>query len=97
MPSKHNFQQDTLITRNNDPLQADLDGEVIMVGLEQGNYYGLGSVGSRIWELLEQPLTRDQLIARLVDEFDVEQETCELQTAGFLNDLLDHGLISVNG
>jgi hypothetical protein len=97
MSPNHSFQADTVITRNNDPLQADLDGEIIMVGLEQGNYYGLGSVGSRIWELLEQPATKGQLVARLLEEYAVEQEVCEQQTIGFLNDLLDHGLISING
>ena len=97
MSSNHIIQIDTVITRSNDILQAELDGEVIMIGLEQSNYYGLGSVGSRIWELLEQPPTMGELLARLQEEYSIDQETCEKDTLVFLDDLLDHGLISVNG
>lgn len=91
------LQTDTVIIRNNEPLQADVDGEIVMASLEQGNYYGLGSVGSRIWELLEQPTTKGELISRLCDEYEVDQETCEMDTQKFLTDLLEHNLLTING
>ena len=91
------LQTDTEIVRNNEPLQADVDGEIVMASLEQGNYYGLGSVGSRIWELLEKPTTQAELIRRLQDEYEVDQETCEKDTQKFLADLLEHNLLTING
>lgn len=96
MSSNHIIQLNTMITRSNEILLAELDGEVIMVGIEQSNYYGLGSVGSRIWELLEQPLTMAELLARLQEEYSIDQETCAKDTLVFLDNLLDHSLISIN-
>ena len=88
---------ETTISRNNEPLQADVDGEIVMASLEQGNYYGLGNVGSRIWELLEQPVTQADLIAQLMEEYEIDQSTCEAETLKFLQDLQTNNLISVNG
>ena len=44
---------DSRIQRSSEPMQAELDNELVMMSVERGSYYGLDPVGSKIWELLE--------------------------------------------
>jgi hypothetical protein len=50
---------------------ADVGGELVMLSLRTGEYYGLNAVGSRVWELIAEPRpvmqVRDQLLAEYPD------------------------------
>ena len=83
------------IKRNPELVASAIDGETVMMSLENGEYFGLDPVGSRIWELIENPTRVDNLISLLVDEFDVTKEQCELDTLDFLNQLFDKNLIEI--
>jgi hypothetical protein len=50
-------------------------------------------VGSRIWELLADPLTTSEICARLVAEFEVDTDTCETDVVEFVGQLLESDLI----
>jgi hypothetical protein len=79
--------------RNPDLAWTTMDDEVVMMSVERGEYSGLGGVGSRIWELLADPLTTSEICVRLVAEFEVDAETCETDVVEFLEQLLQGGLI----
>jgi len=72
---------------------SDMDGEKVMLNLQNGKYYNLGSVGGRIWELVEKPVSVQQVVSRLMLEYDVESEQCGKQVVSFLNHLHAEGLI----
>lgn len=72
---------------------GDMNGEKVMLGLHTGKYYNLGKVGSRIWELLSEPVAVNRLIDALVQEFEVERSVCEREVAAFLKHLLQEALI----
>jgi len=74
---------------------VDMDGEVVMMDIENGRYYGFNSVGSRIWKIIEQPATIAKVISTLLEEFDVDTKTCEKTVMEFLNKLYDEDLITV--
>jgi len=86
----------SFIRRNPELVSSNLDGETVMMSIENGEYFGLDPVGSRIWELLETPLTVANLVDILVDEFEVSREECEVDTIEFLNQLLDKQLLVVD-
>lgn len=87
--------KNSFIRRNPELVSSNLDGETVMMSIENGEYFGLDSVGSRIWELLETPITVANLVDILVDEFEVSREECEADTIDFLNKLLDKHLLIV--
>ena len=84
---------DTPLIRDPDLVAADMDGDLVMMSIDNGEYYGVGGVGPRIWELLESPRTVEQISAAIVDEFEVEAETCREDILGFIRQLLDMGLV----
>jgi hypothetical protein len=83
------------IKRNPELISSDVDGEKVMMSIENGEYFGLDTVGSRIWELIELPIIVYDLIQILLDEFDVDQAECEVDTLEFLNQLLVKNLLIV--
>ncbi len=47
---------ETIITQIEEIVASDIDGETVMMSIENGEYYGLDDIGSRIWELIEKPV-----------------------------------------
>lgn len=85
----------TLIIRDDSPITADIDGEIIMMSLERSNYYGLGEIGSHIWALLEAPQTLEQICATLSREYQVDPATCAEDIKPFLQQLFEEELIKL--
>ncbi len=84
------------ITRNSDIDATDLDGEVVMMNLEKGQYFMMNQVGSRIWEIIKEPSTVNNIINTLLGEFQVEKNQCKENVVEFLGKLKNANLISIN-
>jgi hypothetical protein len=78
-----------------DQVSADLGGEAAILNLKNGAYYGLNSVGARVWELAQTPKTVGELRDAILDEYDVEPERCERDLLALLQELETEGLIEV--
>lgn len=87
----------SVVVRSADQVSGDLDGKVVLLSIENGEYYHMNEVGSRIWALIEQPLTVEEILARLLVEFDVERATCEQEALTFLDNLRQRRLLRVEG
>jgi hypothetical protein len=72
-----------------------IDEEVVMLSPRAQSYFGLGRVGSVIWNKIERPRRVDELCAALQQEFDIDADTCQRQVIEFLNDLVERGLAHV--
>ena len=83
------------LLRSSDQVSCDLQGETAILQLSTGVYYGLDPVGARIWTLLAQPATVASLTETIVAEFDVDPGRCMLDIVALLDDLDEHGLITV--
>jgi len=87
------LELDSRIVRDSDLIAADMDGEVVMMSMQRGEYFGLNPVGSRIWELLESPIQIGDLCAQLEREFTIDTARCRAEVLTFTRELLEHGLI----
>ena len=95
MSIKPTIEMTTLVTQGDKQIATELDNMVVMMSVEQGKYYGLDSVGSRIWNLLEQPRRVMEVCAIIQDEFAVERETCERDVLEFIDRLVAVNLLKV--
>lgn len=77
------------------PSARTSEREIAVMSVEQGAYYGLNEVATRIWELIEAPVTFEHLCAALQAEYDVTAEQCEQEVAGCLEQLIAEGLARV--
>ncbi len=86
---------DTTVEVSKDQVSCDLDGEAAILNLKNGVYYSLDSVGARIWQLIQQPRTLDQIRTVVLEEYDVEPQRCERDLQELLQKLASEGLIEV--
>jgi len=80
--------------RKKDALSGKLQDEEVILDIEKGKYFSLNPVATSIWEILEQPLSVDQLCEKLIEEYDVEPKKCRLETVAYLQDMLKLDLIT---
>ena len=85
----------TLIVRNPDMIAAEMDGDLVMMSIERGEYFGIGGVGTLAWELLTEPTTVDRLCPAVCEEFDVDAATCREDLLRFADELLTLGLVHI--
>ena len=74
-------------------LCCELNGEAVVLSLKNGKYYGLNPVASRIWELIQTPLSAEEIQDAILLEYDVESGVCEQEVSGFLNQMTAEELI----
>lgn len=76
-------------------VSSDLGGEVAILDLKAGVYYGLDEVGARIWSLIQEPRRVDEVRDTLLEEYEVEPERCEHDLIALLQRLAEEGLVEV--
>jgi hypothetical protein len=74
---------------------VEMDGELVMMGLEQGEYYGLRDVAASIWQHLAEPRTTEELCALVADEYAVTADACREDVAAFVDELLGKELVEL--
>jgi hypothetical protein len=81
------------LSQSPDVVAREVAGELVLLHLGSGLYFGLNSVGGHIWQALEE---KDQSIASLCDvisaEFDAPRAEVEQDILALAASLLDQGL-----
>lgn len=95
MPSDSTIPKRARIAINPQHLVAELDGDVVIMSIDTGTYYGLDAVGACVWKLLEQPRTFAEVIDGVVERFEVGAEVVEKDLTAFLNEMQAEGIVSV--
>ena len=75
---------------------SDLADEVVILDLQSGVYYGLDPVGTRIWQLIQEPTALADVKAQLLEEYDVAEAQCEQDLLQLTQRLADEGLIHIH-
>ena len=92
---KHTISEHAVVVAIRDQVSADLAGEAAILNLKSGVYYGLNAVGARIWSLIQEPKTVEDIRDTILNEYDVEPERCERDLLALLERLAAEGLIEV--
>jgi hypothetical protein len=85
----------SIVVASGDQVSSDLGEEAVILGLKTGVYYGLNPVGARIWSLVQQPRTVENIRDTVLAEYEVEPERCERDLLELLQVLLGKGLIDL--
>ena len=86
---------DNRVVQNEGNIVSDMDGETVMLNVQNGKYYNLGNIGGLIWSYIEEPIKISELITTLISEYEIEQKACEKQVLAFLEHLMNEKLISI--
>lgn len=72
---------------------TDLAGEKVMVDFDNGKYFLIKGVGNDIWEMLQNEITPNEIIEKLLAEYDVSREECEKSVMEFLEKMEGYNFI----
>ncbi|MGZ8915407.1 MAG: lasso peptide biosynthesis PqqD family chaperone [Methylobacter sp.] len=84
----------TSLCRHPDLIASPMDGDLVMMSIERGEYFGIGGVGCRIWELLEHTITVHEIIDTLCAEYEIDEATCRTDVLKFAQELLHNELVA---
>ena len=76
-------------------ISCDLEGEAVILHLDEGVYYGLNEVGAKVWTLLQTPRTVSTIRDALMQHYDVQPDDCTRDLLDLLNRLMDWKLIEL--
>src|SRR5579859_4195611 len=78
-----------------DQVSCDIGSQMAILNLKSGIYYGLDSVGSRVWELVQTPRRFGDVEANLLAEYDVQPERLGPDLRTLCQQLVKAGLIEI--
>jgi len=87
--------KDSVIEKNPIICSREFDGETVMMDSKLENYFGLEKVGTRIWQLLDEPQQIDALCTKLTAEYNVNKEQCIEDPLPFLEQLLTDEILVI--
>jgi hypothetical protein len=96
MIRQESITSDCVVVQKPGAIVSDMNGEKVMLSVENGKYYNLGRQGGRIWELITSPVAVTDLVTALMAEYEIDRETCERDVLKFLSALLRENMIEVS-
>jgi len=85
----------TTVVAAPDQVSTRLDDETVLLELNKGTYYGLNSVGSVIWELVQQPKSIENVYFAVLNQYSVDSETCGRDVLRVIEELEGAGLVEL--
>lgn len=96
MSSAVTLSMATRVVASERQVACEVADEVVLLSMQNGQYYGLNPVGASIWRLIQKPSTLDEVRNGLLAEYDdVSAETCASETFAFVTTMLGLGLIQL--
>ena len=66
---------------------TDLSGEKVMIDFDSGKYFMIKGVGNDIWDIVQEEVTVENIIEKLLSEYNISREDCEKSVLAFLEKL----------
>ena len=85
----------SIVKQSDEQVSSEIDGEAVLMSIDDGEYFKIDEIGTRIWQLIESETAVSDLISKIEQEFEVEPEKCEAEVLDFLNDLEEHKLLAL--
>jgi len=79
--------------QNRNTIAGRLSDELVMMDIDKGKYFSLNTVATRIWDLLDVPLSLDELCARLMEEYEVDPNQCRAEVTEVVNEMVKLGVV----
>jgi len=77
-------------------LSRNLEGESVVLNLQTEKYFGLDEVGTRMWALLTGAGSIQSAYENLVAEYDVDAAQLRADIERLIDELAEHGLLTVS-
>jgi coenzyme PQQ synthesis protein D (PqqD) len=86
---------ESVLVQDEEPKAAELDGDIVVLSVRAGWYFGFNQVATEIWNMLAEPRRVGQIFDALSERHDVDSETLTRDVTPFLQTLIEHRLVRV--
>jgi Coenzyme PQQ synthesis protein D (PqqD) len=90
-----NITNVTRISRNPSILVAEVDVEIVMMSIQQGQYFGLDDIGSDVWKRIDPPCLFADLVDELSRDYDADRATIAADVGQLLCKMAAHNVVSL--
>jgi hypothetical protein len=80
--------------RTSDLSARTIGGETIVLDLPSSQYFAITGIGSRLFQLLAEEQTLDDLVSAIVAEYDVDEPTARRDVTTFVDRLHEAQLLT---
>lgn len=71
-----------------------IDGEAVILQVATTTYYSLNPTGTVLWEALRDGATRDEMVGKILETYDVDRPTAEKDVDALLEDMTRENLLA---
>ncbi len=93
--AERKVRTDTVVVQAEGLPSACIGDEIAFMSIKNSKYYGLDSVGTRIWNMIDKPKKICEMVDELLTEYDVERTICEDNVLELMDKLLEEELIHI--
>lgn len=77
-------------------LVSPMGNETVMMNTDNGDYLGLNTVATAVWDQLATPTKYEDLINYLLSEYEVDKAQCEIEVAKLLQDMQGKKMLQIH-
>ncbi|MFA0833866.1 MAG: PqqD family peptide modification chaperone [Methanobacterium formicicum] len=89
------LSETSTIMVSKDVVSCDLGGETAMLDMKEGIYYGLNEMGTIIWEFIQEPVTLQEIVDKILGEYEVDEETCFADLVELIEQMVKNRLVEI--
>ncbi len=86
---------DRTIARAPNVISQEVAGETVLLDLDSEHYFGLDSVGTRLWQVIEEKGQLQAIVDTRLQEYEVEEERLLQDLEALLHDICCKGLVKL--
>ncbi len=83
------------IVRSNNLVWRIIDGEVFLMTEDGKKVHMLNKVGTLIWQYADGSLPIKGIISKILERFDIDEETTKKDSLEFINKLVDMKMLTI--
>lgn len=83
------------VVRVDDHVSTTVEREEVILEFESDPNYGLGDFGTRVWELIENPQSIDDLVDTTTSEFDLDHSAARTDVLLLIGDLYQQNVVEL--
>lgn len=91
------FDANTRVVASSAQVSVTFEQEVVILQTDAGLYFGLDDIGTRIWELVAEPVRLGDIVRSLTARYDVSEAQCLSDVVTLCEALAGRGLLDVVG
>lgn len=78
-----------------DIIVQELEGDAILLNIQDGMFFGLNPVARRMWELLSELGQAEKVLKQLLQEYETSEEQLRQDLVDFIEKLRSKGLVEI--